>query len=160
MAKNQKNEMRPAGKAAALKGLLHRDGERHAEVTRVRIHRAISWLARAIAMGWRQERIADDARRLHAMGTDLYKRIGTMASHIKGCGDGLKTAEQGYNAMVGSIERSVMPRAHKFNEIKLSGTTQKIAGLLGVEKPLRAPDQTRDQWTKADDEAKPMEQTP
>ncbi|MBS0558341.1 MAG: hypothetical protein JSR27_13125 [Proteobacteria bacterium] len=49
--------MRPAGKAAALKDLLHRDGERHAEVTRVRIHRAISWLARA-----EQERDDHDAQ--------------------------------------------------------------------------------------------------
>lgn len=109
-------------------------------------------LARAIAMGWRQEHIAEDARKLHAMGADLYKRIGTMAVHITKCGDGLGTAVSSYNAMIGSIERSVMPAARKLNKFNLGGNAQPIPELVGEDEPIRVLDQSRDNWVGADDE--------
>jgi len=57
MGKSDKKSAPSVSKAKPLKDLLHTAGEQHAEPSRVRIHRAISWLARA-----EQERDDHDAR--------------------------------------------------------------------------------------------------
>jgi hypothetical protein len=57
MGKPDKKSAPSVSKAKLLKDLLHSAGEQHAESSRVRIHRAISWLARA-----EQERDDHDAR--------------------------------------------------------------------------------------------------
>jgi DNA recombination protein RmuC len=43
-------------------------------------------LAKAVAYGWRQEKVAENAKRVHELGCDLYKRLSTMGEHIAGLG--------------------------------------------------------------------------
>jgi DNA recombination protein RmuC len=90
-------------------------------------------LARTVAYGWRQERVAENAKRVHELGRDLYKRLSTMAEHIVGLGTNLTLSVRKYNAFIGSLEGSVMPQARRFNELEVEGTATEIAALPPVE---------------------------
>jgi DNA recombination protein RmuC len=74
-------------------------------------------LLRAVAYGWNQEQIADNAQRIADLGKDLYERMATMAEHIEDIGGDLHKAVGSYNKVVGSLERMVLPAARRFKEL-------------------------------------------
>lgn len=98
-------------------------------------------LAKAIAMGWRQEKIAENARRIGELGRELYRRLATMGSHVAGVGAGLDNAVKRYNDLVGSFESRVLTQARRFTELELDGAQEPLAEPRQVEtqiRPLRA----------------------
>jgi DNA recombination protein RmuC len=95
-------------------------------------------LAKAVAYGWRQEKVAENAKRVHDLGRDLYKRLSTMGEHIAGLGKNLAGSVRKYNDFIGSLEGSVMPQARRFNELEVEGTATEIAALPPVELEPRA----------------------
>jgi DNA recombination protein RmuC len=90
-------------------------------------------LAKAVAYGWRQEKVAENAKRVHDLGRDLYKRLSTMGEHVAGLGKNLASSVRKYNDFIGSLEGSVMPQARRFNELEVEGTSTEIAALPPVE---------------------------
>lgn len=78
-------------------------------------------LLRAVAYGWRQEQIAENAQRIADLGKDLYERMGTMAEHIEDIGGDLHKAVGSYNKAIGSLERMVLPAARRFKELGVGG---------------------------------------
>ena len=94
-------------------------------------------LAKAIAFGWRQEKVADNARRIADLGRDLYKRLSIMGGHLSDLGRGLDRTVKTYNNFVGSMEGSVMPQARKFNELQVEGTQDLLPELKLVETDTR-----------------------
>ncbi len=95
-------------------------------------------LAKAVAFGWRQEAMAENARHVAALGRDLYKRLATMGEHVARTGKGLESAVKAYNAMIGSLESMVLPQARRFRELKVEGTTAEIEALAPVVTEPRA----------------------
>jgi DNA recombination protein RmuC len=98
-------------------------------------------LAKAIAVGWRQEKIAADAQQIGELGRELYRRLATMGTHVAGMGAGLDNAVKRYNDLVGSLESRVLPQARRFTELELEGTQEPLAELRTLEtqlRPLRA----------------------
>jgi DNA recombination protein RmuC len=73
-------------------------------------------LLRAAAFGWRQERLAQDAQEIAALGRDLHKRLGRLSEHFSKLGRGLASAVGAYNETVGSFERMVVPGARKLRD--------------------------------------------
>ncbi len=71
----------------------------------------------AVERGWRQEKLAENARAISDQGRELFKRMGVMAGHISGVGDGLRKAIDAYNKSIGSLESQVFPAARKLNEL-------------------------------------------
>jgi len=94
-------------------------------------------LAKAIAVGWRQEKIAENARRVGELGRELYRRLATMGTHVAGVGAGLDNAVKRFNDLVGSLESRVLPQARRFSELELEGTQEPLAELRQVETQLR-----------------------
>ncbi len=90
-------------------------------------------LAKAIAFGWRQEKVADNARKVAELGRDLYRRLAAMGGHVVALGKGLDGAVKHYNGFVGSLEGRVMPQARKFNELDVEGTGDVLPDLKLVE---------------------------
>jgi DNA recombination protein RmuC len=90
-------------------------------------------LARVIAYNWRQEKVAENAKRVHEIGRELYRRLAAMGGHIVALGSSLSSSVQKYNAFVGSLENSVMPQARRFNEIEVEGTGNPLAFLTPVD---------------------------
>ncbi|HEV8030848.1 MAG TPA: DNA recombination protein RmuC [Stellaceae bacterium] len=96
-------------------------------------------LAKAIAAGWRQEKMAEHARHVAELGRDLYRRLATMGGHIVQVGGGLSRAVEHYNKFVGSLEGSVMPQARRFNELAVEGTHEALPELRPIEVDARQP---------------------
>jgi len=95
-------------------------------------------LAKAVAYGWRQEKVAENAQAVHDLGRELYRRLARMADHISRCGDALGRSVQHYNQLVGSLEHSVMPQARRFTELEVEGTAAELPLLRQIEVQARA----------------------
>jgi len=73
-------------------------------------------IARTVAQVWRQDALANEAREIGRIGTELYGRLEVAASHLKRVGGGLETAVANYNKFVGSFERNVLTSARRMQE--------------------------------------------
>lgn len=95
-------------------------------------------LLKAVAYGWKQEAIAENARAISSLGRELYDRISTFASHFDGIRSGIIKTSDAYNKAVGSLERRVMPSARKFKELD-TADGKDIDPLERIDAPLRRP---------------------
>lgn len=74
-------------------------------------------LLKAVAYGWRQLALADNAKEIRVLAEDLYGRLGTFVTHMNRVGRQLASSVENYNKAVGSLERNVLPGARKFTEL-------------------------------------------
>jgi DNA recombination protein RmuC len=74
-------------------------------------------LLKAVAYGWRQSAVAQNAVVIRELGQELHRRLGNFTGHLGKVGQRLGAAVEAYNAAVGSLERQVMPQARRFPEL-------------------------------------------
>jgi DNA recombination protein RmuC len=73
-------------------------------------------LLQAIAYGWQQEKVAEDARAVLELGRKLHDSVSVMGGHLVKVGTSLDRAVTAYNQAVASTERRVLPPARKLAE--------------------------------------------
>jgi DNA recombination protein RmuC len=93
-------------------------------------------LLRAVAYGWRQERLAENAQAISALGQELYGRLRTLAGHFEKLGGQLDRAVATYNEAVGSFERSVLSAARRFKD-KGIGAGEEIPLVESIDRTTR-----------------------
>ena len=74
-------------------------------------------LLRAVAFGWRQISVAENAEKIRELGEDLYHRLATFAEHLQKLGKNLDSSVEQYNKAMGSLDRQVLSGARKFTEL-------------------------------------------
>jgi len=74
-------------------------------------------LLKAVAYGWRQLALAENAKEIRILAEDLYGRLATFVTHLNRVGRQLASSVENYNKAVGSLERNVLPGARKFVEL-------------------------------------------
>lgn len=101
-------------------------------------------LAKAIALGWQQEAIAENAREVAELGRELYGRLCRMGEHVMRIGRGLEGSVKSYNAFVGSLETSVLPQARRFRDLRVTEAGKALDILEPIDTEVRAPAAGRD----------------
>lgn len=102
-------------------------------------------MLKSIGYAWNQESVAENARDIHRLGTELYDRLATMGEHLDKLGGSLNTAVTSYNKAVGSLETRVLVSARKLHDLDV-GEDQVTAPrtLDTAPRPLAAPELTDD----------------
>lgn len=95
-------------------------------------------LLKAVYYGWRQQKLAENAQEISALGRELYERLAVMGGHFETLGKNLNQAVTSFNKAVASVETRVLPTARKFKELHAGGDTE-IDPLAQIEQTARQP---------------------
>lgn len=74
-------------------------------------------LLKVVALGWREEQLAENAKKIKDLGQELHKRIATLTRHLDNLGKAVGKTVEHYNKFVGSYESQVMVQTRKFQEL-------------------------------------------
>jgi DNA recombination protein RmuC len=74
-------------------------------------------LLKAIAYGWKQDKIATEARDIAEAGYEMCKRLKIFFNHLDKVGKSLSSSVKSYNDAVSSMETRLLPQARKFEQI-------------------------------------------
>ncbi|MEJ2688272.1 MAG: DNA recombination protein RmuC [Gammaproteobacteria bacterium] len=81
-------------------------------------------LLRAVAYGWRQEQLAENAEKIRSVGEEMYGRLVTFAEHLTRLGKSLDSSVGHFNKAVGSFDTRILPGARKFSEMGISANKE------------------------------------
>jgi DNA recombination protein RmuC len=95
-------------------------------------------LLRAVAYGWQQEAMEENARQISELGRNLYESVRTLASHFSDLGARLNSSLDAYNKAVGSLERNVLVKARRFKDLRGAGVAEDITRLEPIDRVPRA----------------------
>ncbi len=93
-------------------------------------------LLRAVAYGWQQQNLTENALAISRLGKELYERLATMTTHFQELGRSLQRSVSHYNRARGALESRVLVTARKFQELGVS-PKQEIALVEGIEIQVR-----------------------
>jgi DNA recombination protein RmuC len=81
-------------------------------------------LLKAVAYGWRQESVEENAQKICDLGKELYDRIVILAGHFGGVGEALDRAVRSFNDAVGTLEARVLVTTRRFRELQAAGSRE------------------------------------
>jgi len=96
-------------------------------------------IARTVAAVWRQEKMADEAKRIGMLGKELYERLAGAAGSLKKLGNRLNGAVADYNSFVGSFEGRVLVTGRKLRDLNIETGGKELEELEPVEALVREP---------------------
>lgn len=108
-------------------------------------------LLKAVAYGWRQLALADNAEEIRRLAEDLYGRLTAFVGHLNRVGKQFASSIESYNRAVGSLERMVLPGARKFVELGIRPKKE----LESVDALESLPREMTDEASDADEQVPP-----
>src|SRR5258707_11996339 len=94
-------------------------------------------LLRAVAYGWQQEAMEENARKISENGKNLYEAVRSLAGHFQSLGTKLKSSLEAYNDAVGSLEGNVLVKARKFKDLQAANSGDEIQALQPIDRVPR-----------------------
>jgi DNA recombination protein RmuC len=109
-------------------------------------------LLRAVAVGFRESRLAEEARELQELGKQFHDRARVALEYVARLGGALESAVKNYNAFVGSYETRLEPVLRKFEEsgVKSVKELPSVAQVEQMPKVVVRPD-AGESLTRADE---------
>ena len=96
-----------------------------------------------IAKGWQSHRLEENAEKVAKLAKEMYDRVGTMLGHVVKMGDNLKTANNSYDAMIGSMEQNLLVTMRRFKELGVVQENEPMKSLEALDRvprPVKAPE--------------------
>lgn len=94
-------------------------------------------IARVVALVWRQEKMATEARAIGDLGAELYERLKVMAGHMNRVGRNIDDTARAWNQFVGSVEGRVLVTGRKLGELGADRKGEALPEGRGVETTVR-----------------------
>ena len=89
-------------------------------------------LLHAVAQGWQQEKLTENAREIAERGKDLHGRLLKFLEYLEDVRTGLQRANTAYNSAVASLESRLLPAARKFQSLAAPGG-EEVASLAPID---------------------------
>jgi len=102
-------------------------------------------LLRAVAYGWQQEAMEDNARKISELGKNLCESVRVLGGHFGQLGAKLQQSLEAYNQAVGSLEGNVLVKARKLRDLHAANGGEDIRALEPIDRVprmLQAPELT------------------
>lgn len=94
-------------------------------------------LLKAVAYGWQQHHVAENARTISELGKQLYNRLKTFLVDFIELGKRLDSATKYYNEAVGALEQRVFPSARRLGE--MSAQSEDLPPPARIERQSQVP---------------------
>ncbi len=95
-------------------------------------------LLKAVHHGWREAALAENARAISELGSQLYERLAKLSEHWSAVGRGLTQAVEAYNRATGTLESRVLVTARRFETLQAAPSGREIPSLSPVEQSPRS----------------------
>ena len=95
-------------------------------------------LLRAVHYGWRQEKLAENAKQISELGAELYERLSKLGEHFSKVGRNLGSAVDAYNDATRSLETRVFVTARKFKDLHAAANGKEIEEPKALEQSARS----------------------
>lgn len=96
-------------------------------------------IARTVAAVWRQEKLAEEAHQIGALGKEIYERLAVAAGHLRRVGSGLNGAVSSYNSFVNSFESRVLVTGRKLRDLNIETGSREIEAIDAIDVLAREP---------------------
>ena len=94
-------------------------------------------LLRAVAYGWQQQAMEENARQISELGRSLYESVRVLGGHFDTLGSKLKGSLDAYNLAIGSLEGNVLVKARKFRDLQAASGGEEIKALEPIDRVTR-----------------------
>jgi len=95
-------------------------------------------LLRAVAFGWQQQQITENARQIANEGRELYARVLNVLRPFRDAGTHLGRAVEAYDQAVGSLEHRLFPALHRMKD--LTASSDELPETSEIRKTPRLPE--------------------
>ena len=97
----------------------------------------------AVAHGWRQAQLEENARKISEAGRELFERLSVFAAHLRNVGAHLERAGKSYNEAVGSFDARLRPAAQRIKELGATGgkDVPELPPVEGAARGVAGPDE-------------------
>lgn len=94
-------------------------------------------LLRVVGLSWRQVAMAKNAQEVSRVGSELFDRINSFATHLSKVGGGINSALAAYNKAIGTFDTRVLVSARKLKELHVTDKEIETPKLLeGSPRPM------------------------
>lgn len=98
-------------------------------------------LLRVVGLSWRQAEMAKNAQEVSKLGSELFDRISSFATHLSKVGGGINSALAAYNKAIGTFESRVLVSSRKLKELHVTDKDIETPKLLeGSPRPISSND--------------------
>lgn len=95
-------------------------------------------ILRAVAFGWKQDKISKRAEEIAKLGSSLYERLEVMSSYLSKVGKSLSASVECYNQCISSMESRVLVSARKLKQMGADSGDKSIEILEEITKSTRS----------------------
>ena len=100
-------------------------------------------LLRAVAFGWQQQQITENARQIANEGRELYARVLNVLKPFRDAGTHLGRAVEAYDQAIGSLEHRLFPALHRMKD--LTASSDELPETSEIRKTPRLPEMPEEQ---------------